>query len=145
MKKADDIITRVGIYKQHFLEMTIYLNQEIINMLFGVCSYRDRVNFMEYLQNIYTKKEIIELFESININTIEVGLSRNTIQIFKTLDSRLVYYNRKKTNNNFIELHDEIIRLKLMEEVWLKANPKKGLGAPELPINNTDYYPYGFS
>ena len=98
---------------------------------------------MKFLQNNFSEKEIIELFESIDTNTIESNIVLNTVKIFKSLPSSLVYDKFKKTNNNFSELHNEFTRLKVMKEDWLKAQPKTKLGLSNLPINNEDYIPNG--
>ncbi len=143
MEKADYIFTHVIIDDEDFLQKAISLSEEIKETLFLGLGYRDGHYFMRFLQGHFTNKEIIELFESIDTNTIESNIVLNTVKIFKSLPSSLVYDKFKKVNNNFSKLYDEFSRLKLMEEDWLKANPERGIGFPDLPINNVDYFPNG--
>ena len=139
MNRNDEILTYAITDNKNFLEKTINLNQEIKGILFSYGSYRQGVGFIKFLRNNYTKKEIIELFESINTNTIESGLARYTIQIFRRLSS---YENFKKVNNNFIELHGEFTRLESMED---KCEKVKSPETPFFPVvNNVSYYGVDF-
>ncbi len=138
MEKADYIFTHVITDDEDFLQKTIGLSEEIKETLFRYGSCRDGVMLMKRLQYIYTKNEIIELFESIDLNTIERGLAQYSIKIFRSLDTTFVYHNLKKINNNFIELHSELIRLKLIEEKWIKDNH---IDLSTRADNNIDYDP----
>lgn len=148
MDKADYIFTRAIRDDEDFLQKAIGLSEEAKESIFRSVGYRKGVELIGWLRDNYTKEEILEIFYSINTNMVESNLVQNTIKIFKSLSSRMLYHNFKKVNNSFIELHNEFTRLKVIENDWLVANPKpkskSGLGYPPLPINNSDYYPYGF-
>ena len=146
MEKADYIFTHVITDDEDFLQKTAGLSEEIKEILFLCVGYRKGVIFMRFLQNNFTNKEIIELFESINTDVIESNIVQNTVKIFKSLPAGLFYDKFKKINNNFSDLYDEFSRLKLMEEDWLKNQPKRKkskLGLSHLPINNINYIPNG--
>ena len=145
MEKADYIFTRAIIDNEDFLQKAISLSDEIKETLFLSVGYSKGVYFMRFLRNNFTKKETIELFESINTNMEESNIVQNTVKVFKSLPLSLVYDKFKKTNNNFIELHNEFTRLQAMEEEWLKAYHEsiRELGLSELPINNMGYIPNG--
>ncbi len=147
IEKADYIFKRSLNGYEDFLQKTINLSEKIKETLFLGLGYRDGHYFMKFLQNNFSEKEIIELFESIDTNTIESNIVLNTIQIFKSLPLSLVYdkFRVKEINNNFSELHDEFSRLKAMEEDWLNAQPKaqRRSGLSDFPINNIDYVPNG--
>ena len=145
IEKADYIFKRSSNGYEDFLQKAIRLSDEIKETLFLGLGYRDGHYFMKFLQNNFSEKEIIELFESIDTNTIESNIVLNTIQIFKSLPLSLVYDKFKKINNNFSELHNEFTRLKVMKEDWLKAQPKpkRRPGLSDFPINNVDYVPNG--
>ena len=149
VNKADYIFNLAIRDDEDVLQRAIALSEETKKSIFRNVGYRKAFNYMKCLQNIFTNKEIIELFEGINTNMIEEARARYTIQVFVSLDLRFLKLNLKKVNNNFVELFAEFFRLQLIEEEWIKANPKpkpkRGIGSPPLPINNSDYYPYGFS
>ena len=149
VNKADYIFNLVIRDDEDILQRAIGLSEEAKENIFRNVGYRKAFNYMKCLQNIFTNKEIIELFEGINNNMIEEARARYTIQVFVSLDLRFLKLNLKNVNNNFVEIFGEFFRLKLIEEEWIKANPKPkpkiGIGSPPLSINNPDYYPYGFS
>ncbi len=145
LNKADYIFTRAIIDNEDFLQKAISLSDEIKETLFLDLGYRNGHYFMRFLQNNFSGKEIIELFESIDTNTIESNIIPNMVKIFKSLHSSL-FYDKFKKINNFSELYDEFSRLKSIEKDWLKTQPRPRIGlglANILPINNADYVPDG--
>ena len=85
MEKADYIFTRAIIDNEDFLQKAISLSDEIKETLFLSVGYSKGVDFMRFLRNNFTKKEIIELFESININMEKSNIVQNTVKVFKSL------------------------------------------------------------
>ena len=139
MNKADDIFKRSSNGYEDFLLRVIGLNTKRKEILFQNIGLRKGMHFMNCLHNHYTDDEIMKLFYSIDIH--ESNIVQDTMKVFKSLSTTLIYHNFKKVNNNFSEIYDEFSRLKLMEDNWLDKNIERGF--LYISANNVDYTPNG--
>lgn len=135
MEKADYIFTHVIIDDEDFLQKCIDLDQELKDALFDDGSIEEGMNFINFLQMYYTNDEILGIWKS--IERIGPDLTQSEMDFFRAIHERVLFYNFKKVENNFIVLFTEFVRLKSIENDWLKNNVS--IDHPYYPVNNTDY------
>jgi len=117
--KADSIFNNYKMEDKNLSNKCFELDIQIKDILF-IGNTRKDYHLMNFLIKNFTSDEIIELFESIDEKMIKSGLAVCTIQIFRKLDKSLIYDEFKHTNNNFMDIYNELTRLKLIERDWLK-------------------------
>ena len=138
LNKADFILKR-AISNKSLLERALNLNQKKKDILFNRNTLIDGIEFIIFLQWSYNEKEIVELFESINTQKTKSMIVQRTLQIYKSLWKLYIYHNFKKVDNNFIEIYNELARLKPKQKYWEK--PHIGSRFPFTGINNLNYHP----
>ena len=137
MEKADYIFTHVITDDEDFLQKCIDLDQELKDALFDGGSIEEGMSFINFLQMYYTNDEILGIWKS--IERIEADLTQSGMDFFRAIHERVLFYNFKKVENNFVDLFSEFVRLKTIEIDWLVAHPT--IEYSHYPINNTDYIP----
>ena len=136
LNDADYIFTRTITDDKFFLQKCISLDQELKDALFDKGSINEGMNFINFLQMNYTNEEIIGVLESIEM--FGAKFVQDGMMFFRSIDDRLLFYNYKKVENNFIYIYNEFIKLKAMEDEWLETHP---IDYSYYFVNNQDYIP----